>query len=71
MLRALCARRRLSDPEFESQVATWSKAYANLPERYLLRKTQKAKYISPPHPQSFRQSLELTNIPQVPTPSRH
>ena len=65
LLRSLLARRRLSDPEFESRVATWSKAYANLPERYLLRKTSKAKYISPPHPTAFKQSLRLTQIPQV------
>ena len=64
LLRSLLARRGLSDPEFDSRVATWSKSYANLPERYLLRKTTRAKYISPPHPTAFRQSIELTKIPQ-------
>ena len=45
-------------------MATWTKSYANLPERYLLRKTVRAKYISPPHPSAFRQQIKLTKIPQ-------
>ena len=54
----------LTMTELESRVATWTKSYANLPERYLLRKTMRAKYLSPPHPTAFRQSIKLTKIPQ-------
>ena len=50
--------------ELDSRLATWTKSYANLPERYLLRKTVRAKYISPPHPSAFRQQIKLTKIPQ-------
>jgi len=64
LLRFLFARRGLSDAELDSRVATWSKSYANLPERYILRKSVKAKYISPPHATAFRQSIKLTGIQQ-------
>ena len=50
--------------ELDSRLATWTKSYANLPERYLLRKSVRAKYISPPHPSAFRQQIKLTKIPQ-------
>ena len=55
LLKALCSRRGFRvgfvPPEpLDSRIGKYTKDYANLPERYLLRKTRKLYYKSEDHP---------------------
>ena len=60
LLTALCARRSSfrvgfvpSEP-LDSKIAKYTKDFANLPERYLLRKSRKLYYKSEDHPGMYR-----------------
>ncbi|TRY74790.1 hypothetical protein TCAL_00652 [Tigriopus californicus] len=57
------ARRGAGDG-LDSGFMTWSKVYANLPERYMMRKAYKLKYKPPVAHPAFKQAIETSRIPE-------
>lgn len=55
-------RRSLGGDGLDSGFMTWSKSYANLPERYMMRKAYKLKYKPPVRHPAFSQKFELTDV---------
>lgn len=53
---------RRSSDGLDSGIMPWTKAYANLPERYIMRKAMRLKYKPPVRHPAFSQELELTEI---------
>ena len=53
---------RRSSDGLDSGILPWSKAYANLPERYIMRKAQRLRYKPPVRHPAFEQTLELTDV---------
>eukprot|EP00095_Tigriopus_kingsejongensis_P010614 snap_masked-scaffold795_size96016-processed-gene-0.16 protein:Tk10614 transcript:snap_masked-scaffold795_size96016-processed-gene-0.16-mRNA-1 annotation:"probable 39s ribosomal protein mitochondrial precursor" len=60
----LAVRRGLGDG-LDSGLMPWTKAYANLPERYIMRKALKLRYKPPVRDPAFKQVVETSPIPQV------
>lgn len=67
LFRFLCLRRPVKnfDPELEPrEILPWSKAWHNLPDRFVLRKSRKLLYKSYPDP-AFKPELKLTHIKDI------
>jgi hypothetical protein len=50
--------------DIESGIAKWTKQYANLPERYMLRKTRKLDWKSPPAEASIAIHIKTSKEPE-------
>ena len=55
--------KRWTSNEIDSNLGKWSKAYANLPERFILRKSRKLEYKPPVANQAFSNEFKVGRIP--------